>query len=723
VKNSKRVACFLLPPPIPANEHTLLILMDGNERAKTTLGSSSYKAGARKLVEVASYLCDTTPGAHLIACALSRENIEKRSQSFFAELHEALVEFGSLVVDHALDRTHIALAGSLESLRARGGFAEACADDFEAIVCLAQNKPSSKHHLTLAVGYGHDIAQRTGTTLILRTGMPARGVLRTSGVEPGDQTLCYGTDTLWPDLSMSEVETCLDLAKQQTKRKFAKGYDTAFVLSLVEALKQIPAAVELSCRTTANAEKTEEIRRLLSKTNTPHTLHILDPADPIPWPGPHGFDVLIAPGQQKGFLILPNDPALGYGTVWPSGTSVDDITKTLATALADNNESPPLLGASRPSMAKTETVDPKERTFVLQMQEWAQTSGLITDPKDCPGALSYLRTAYHLFPDIETKRAVAQYMILVAVGDVVFDTRNPKESSEAHLHRLRTWTVFMRESITTGNMKNPPPTKADADKIVTVTKNWIVLRKQLQKDASQNLFTKWIRALGQHFVATAREYDEAVTNNPLMQQWSKDSASAILERYVPAAPTPIAALLPQLLKSCLEEINGNVKKARLELRVWLYLLDVNTIGAGLAFRTAALTIVPNKIPQGGASALDAVLPLLDYRVRLANDLSHFVSNGGRDRDEGKTNACSLLVPPRAQGKQRAEALMIAVRTITTIAKRLDVALDAEMVRLQMVWPEMATWLIRGRALGVRAYEVGHYTTLSMEQFEVLLLAS
>jgi hypothetical protein len=123
------------------------------------------------------------------------------------------------------------------------------------------------------------------------------------------------------------------------------------------------------------------------------------------------------------------------------------------------------------------------------------------------------------------------------------------------------------------------------------------------------------------------------------------------------------------------------------------------------------------------AAFDATLPLLDCRVRLANDMSGAIVASGGDRDDGKTNSYGLLVPPNLSGVGRASALMHATFVIRDVCRRLDSALAVEMDKLAQAWPLMGQWVARGRILGVKAYEVGHYTTLSTDAFTGLLEAS
>src|SRR6185437_6078937 len=156
-----------------------------------------------------------------------------------------------------------------------------------------------------------------------------------------------------------------------------------------------------------------------------------------------------------------------------------------------------------------------------------------------------------------------------------------------------------------------------------------------------------------------------------------------------------------------------------ELRLLLYLLDVNTIGAGLALRTAALTFDARDVPTNGPAALDEVLPLLDYRVRLTNDLSDFLASFGRDHDQ-KTNACTLLVPGERSGVVRAAELMRAVGTVRRVTRFLDAALDRSIARLSTTWPAMAACVRRGRHIGVTTYEVGHFTTIAEPELDAIV---
>src|SRR4051812_9702121 len=99
----RHMLSLILPPlaTLP-RELTLLVLMDGNERAKRA-SAGGYRSGGRKLLELCRHLERHPRVVRVVACVLSQENISKRPPSFFGELHEALVDFGAAMASGALE--------------------------------------------------------------------------------------------------------------------------------------------------------------------------------------------------------------------------------------------------------------------------------------------------------------------------------------------------------------------------------------------------------------------------------------------------------------------------------------------------------------------------------------------------------------------------------------------------------------------------------------------
>ena len=112
--------------------------------------------------------------------------------------------------------------------------------------------------------------------------------------------------------------------------------------------------------------------------------------------------------------------------------------------------------------------------------------------------------------------------------------------------------------------------------------------------------------------------------------------------------------------------------------------------------------------------LDAAATLLDYHVRLSNDVSGFLDSPGGDRDP-KENACTLLVPSSATGAAREAAVVRALATCQRLMGWLGDEVGGAIGQVAAAWPSMGVVLRRGAFVGRRVYEVGHYTTVSRAQ--------
>jgi len=369
-------------------------------------------------------------------------------------------------------------------------------------------------------------------------------------------------------------------------------------------------------------------------------------------------------------------------------------------------------------------------SFEQRMFGWAKTTGLFRDDAECPGAASYIRTAYQLFPENEIREAVAKYMLLVAMGDVLLDKRLESETIEDHRIRLAKSVQYLRRALEFGVERGDVPEVVGAEILAVIARGWQALLWGYAGQASHEVVRQWTRALDDHYAASVREWLPEVVANPLIADLcrsggtKKRAMDAIRARYGQVAHATIASRIEELLRSCRQ--SGSPRHpAVLELRLWMYLLDVNTIGAGLAFRTAALALVETRVPAGGLAALQQTISLLDMRIRLANDASGFFENLGQDRDQGKVNSCTLLISSESEreGPVRAAVMQRARQIFRSVCQQIDAQLDAAIAELAQQWPEMGQWVSRGRKIGVRTYEVGHYTTLDREAFTSLLEAS
>ena len=401
----------------------------------------------------------------------------------------------------------------------------------------------------------------------------------------------------------------------------------------------------------------------------------------------------------------------------------------------DNNDVWGTLGTTNSMVGATlvsasSPVFDSEVAFERRISSWVRETGLFTDDAECPGATSYIRTAYQLFPENEIREAVAKYMLLVAMGDVLLDKRLETEDSVAHQMRIAQSVAYLREALELGVERVGIPNVPGAETLAVITRQWQAMLWQYTDRAARVAVRQWVRALDEHYAASVREWLPEVVDSPLLRdlqgrgETKKSAMNRVRTHYGQKTQPMIALRIEELLQSCGQQITAS-HPALLELRLWMYLMDVNTIGAGLAFRTAALALTEARVPEGAFAVFQRTLSLLDMRIRLANDASGFFENAGRDRDEGKVNSCTLLISQERErnGAVRASVMNRAIQIYRGVCQRIDTELDSELAELAAQWPEMGQWVTRGRKIGVRAYEVGHYTTLDREAFTSLLEAS
>jgi hypothetical protein len=242
--------------------------------------------------------------------------------------------------------------------------------------------------------------------------------------------------------------------------------------------------------------------------------------------------------------------------------------------------------------------------------------------------------------------------------------------------------------------------------------------QRLRPHAHGEVFAHWSAALEALYTGSVREFEpdaeeaEFVGNLVGRDQVAEAAAATLVARCRSVAPARIASLAGELVDAC----RRGGRDAPGDLRVLLRHLRANTIGAGLAFWSAALHTRPEDVTAERIACLEEVLALLDFRVRLANDASGLMRSNGRDRDTGKLSTLGVLVPEGAVGAKRVESVMFALRAGHRLSRRVDQELETAIARLCGVWPEMAAAVARGWRIGVAMYAGSvHYTSASAAQ--------
>jgi hypothetical protein len=758
---------FILPTLTPRrlDDLTILILPDGNRRSSPGGG---YTGGAARVVSIAEHLARRRDIAAMVACILSPDNIAKRGDGFFFELYKEFIELGvAIEMREALVAAKIRMEpwGDLGSLRARGGQAVALADAIEAVAEMTASVADPDLRLLLGVGYGPDTARELGVDVILRTGMEEPGVLRLSGLRTGEGIINCAITTLWPDVEPRDLDDVIELCKQRASSQFAGGHSLSVIVDLIEALSkaEIDAPVRVTiptsapppaiaaaldrlfagplhgCSTIAVEHASDEgaaPTRYGPEQGAQHELRVVGGS---PWGRPRcegELAAVLASGQEPPVFTLPDWLPLGNANVHACAATVEGTVRGIREAQRFAAAHPPLLGRDRGTgraaaprapevvgaRASASDRDEMGDRFADKTLQWAASAGLLLPhPAWQKAAANYALTAFFIHFRIPTEwdeagarweeRAdlTARYMLLVAAGDEgIFDRILDGETPEQRWIRLEASARFLQGALPSKRARPRLPRVPGTELLSAIAREWRVLFDRYQRSCHPAAAASFCVGLAGLYTASLAEHRIGFASGLLAGRGEDPAAVAAIEKRFAATAPFIAARARALVGGAL----GGDLPATNELLVLLYLAEVaSSIGAGLLFRTAALTAPASSVTSRSIHLLEAAATLLDYHVRLSNDVSGFLESPGGDRDP-KENACTILVPRSASGATRVAAIVQALALCRRLAAWIGGEVGGQIDRIAAAWPSMGTILRRGAFVGRRVYEVGHYTTIS-----------
>jgi undecaprenyl pyrophosphate synthase len=767
ISSARRHHIFILPPLTLRllDDLTILILADGNRRSYP---SGGYTRGARRVVSIAEHFARRRDIATMIACILSPDNIAKRSDDFFFELYKEFIELGIAIETRGAlvaERIRMELWGDLGSLRARGGHGAALADAIEAVAEMTASVVDPKLRLILGVGYGPDTAQELDVDIVVRTGMEEEGVLRLSGLRTGEGIVNYAMTTLWPEVEPRDMDEAIEICKRRASARFAGGHSISMVVNLIEtfskaqidaplrvtiptsappraiaeALDRLYAGPLRDCTTSAVEYAGDERESPLCYGPGQGAQHELCVVGGSPWERRRcegSFDAVLAPGQEPPSFTLPGWLPLGSANVHACPATVEGMVRSIREAQRFAAIHPPLLGRDRgtgrttgpraPVLVETHAGvtdrDELADRFTGKTLQWAASAGLLLPHAAWQkAAANYALTAFFIHFRIPTEwdetgalweeRAdlTAKYMLLVAAGDEgIFDCILDGETPEQRWVRLEASSRFLQGTLQIEGARPSLPRVPGTDLLTAIAGEWRALFDRYQRSCSSAAAASFRAGLADLYAASLAEHRAGFASRLLAGLGEDPAHTALIERRFYTAPPIIATRARALVGDAL----GGGRRATNELLALLYLTEVaSAVGAGLLFRAAALTAPSSNVTSRRIHHIEAVATLLDYHVRLSNDLSGILEAPGGDRDP-KENACTILVPQPTSGAMRAVALIQALATCRQLAAWVDHEVGGRIDHLAAVWPWMGTIVRRGAFIGRRVYELGHYTTIS-----------
>lgn len=214
-----------------------LALTDGNNRVSGL--NAGYDDGGKNVITTAEYLAQRGDVSKFVACIMSPDNAEKRTEDFFWKMYQAVSALG-LRIDSkkTLIKDDIVLeySGDLDVLKKRGGAAQAFAEMVEVVCEKTQVVKNPKLKLVLGINYDNNIALEHDANIIYRSGMEEEDTVRLSGLKTHAGIIHIGSRTLWPHVQNEEVGGKIDTAKNISGKNFHLGHiqDNAISISKSE---------------------------------------------------------------------------------------------------------------------------------------------------------------------------------------------------------------------------------------------------------------------------------------------------------------------------------------------------------------------------------------------------------------------------------------------------------------------------------------------------------
>ncbi len=477
--------------------------------------------------------------------------------------------------------------------------------------------------------------------------------------------------------------------------------------------------------------------------------------------------VFLATGQRGPAFVLPAAPSIRHANVFAAPASPAGVVQALRASLRFAEAHPALLGSER--VASVAPSGPEEARFpaesverllrsgapstsplgepgllpsagdpraamaaavVTRMLQRAGASGLRPSRRELlPAFVNYQMTAvimcYRIAREddprgerwIEVGMHAASVMSSVALSDEeVFDRPTPELSVAERRQWLESVARYLGTVVHGGVVAEAPPGPARAE-VEAIALLWRETRERYGSRAHPTVLAGWCRAMAGLYTSNVDEIDPDVARDPLLVhlrmvgQPRRAAAASIEARHASAAPAPVAARMRRLLEALVSEPQ-RVKAVVAELTLWVFLgHTAPSIAAGVLFRHVALLWPSALVTEPMAQALDRVATLIDYRFRLANDLSDLRGAAGLDRDD-KPNAWTVLVAENAAGVEAASATIEAIALCREAEALIQRELERELAELDRVWPTLARFVHRGIRVGALVYRSGHFATAS-----------
>lgn len=394
---------YVLPPLAERDfeDMSVLILTDGNNRAKGL--NEGYDDGGKNVVKMAEYAAERGDVSTLVACIMSRDNAEKRSEDFIWRLYQAFAALGIRIETKGTlikDGIRLEVHGDMKGLREKGGVRKKFVDMVENVCKKTHGIRKPRLTLVLGINYDSDIALDRDVDVIYRSGVEIPNALRLSDMRTHPGIKNYGSTTLWPNVTTEEFEEILEITKQENLPVMHLGYSPDEILHLTGLpVHYDNGRVSVHIPFTGPPEKAAQVFsdhfRTHASAMTRCSVHVHGKAGEsvTHFGNPHAtldyqaipaaavfhgegrgnYDCIVAPGVKGSPFILPSRPEIEHATVIACDKDPAAINQAVQNAVnfCMNNER--LKGAERKTSG--------EYRFLQYIQEFGQYQALAKDLK------------------------------------------------------------------------------------------------------------------------------------------------------------------------------------------------------------------------------------------------------------------------------------------------------------------------------------------------------
>lgn len=716
--NSLRI--LILPKPVTAENQIdlrkLNFVPDGNNRAADQTGEQrDYKRGAQNAILLAQKLFTLYPkDLEVVVELFSQNNVRERSSDSIVKVAAAVLKLAIERLDgEVLAECGISYEGDLEEAY-QYALAEFDAKPERSLALLqviirlqALNQLFDYQGNKFSLGVNKT---ENDSTLLFRSGMDMTDRIKSGEVvrtgcqspQPGHTLTVIGTSTLWPHVTLEEVQGAIQTMTPYFGATLEEGYEGCDILKITDQVRQnvrdlagvtfvIPYAPD-----TVLDSLPEIIEDVCFEYVPGNQLHHTQ----------FDFDIALAPGMSQGGVIphcVRDQNIITCSDFRVALRAIDAVTYHRDLAHLKGADRPPVPERFEDRLAQYDRIlqepqrlqtaehyrDHPEAYYALGdhfaaqlLKEFMEVVPLTTPPQ-LRAMINYALTSFFMayIPQAkgwneamdaeieqfyEMARALGEYMGVVFFADeFLFDYKfsdkeletyiEAGESREAALLRFKGEVANQMIKLIENDeydvdteIPDPFPNRAS---FISILKKTQQLKEKLKKQAHPRAYASWISSMGKLYAHFRDEWRAEVVDDPTVNALVAQEANAKEKYWKGLEGYTIPDFIKEKIVDCIAAIEENRASSAViaDLRLYTYLLKISeSIGAGLACKVL-VCMLPKSVTISDEvyDLFEEICQRYNLRYRLLNDMAE----EGRDFSDREENPDSRELAYRKYGAE------------------------------------------------------------------------